>query len=131
MDNGVIVSPSEVLVEINRRAEADLVSWATDHAGAFIAPEASWTQHFAEIQTHAPHWFSGTGRHDADPFVVAQAKASGLIVVTYEGKKFSGEPAKISTVKRSMPHICAAMKVDVASIVEVLDHLGVVLRDAS
>jgi hypothetical protein len=81
----------------------------------------------AEIQKQAPHWFEGTGTHDADPFVVAQAKACGLIVVTYEGQKFSGETAKISTYRRSMPHICAAMSVEVASIVEVLDHLGVKL----
>ena len=127
MDDGIIVSPSEVLEEIKRRADVDLYAWANDHAGAFLAPEAGWNQHMAEIQTHAPHWFVGTGTHDADPFVVAQAKASGLIVVTYEGQKFSGETAKISTYKRSMPHICSAMGVDVASIVDVLDHLGVQL----
>ena len=108
MDGGVIVSPSEVLNEIKRRGDPGLYSWANDRATAFVAPEQSWIQHFAEIETHAPHWFDGTGTHDADPFVFAQAKASGLIVVTYEGLKFSGSPAKISTYKRSMPHICSA-----------------------
>ena len=127
MDNGVIVSPSEVMEEIRRRADADLYSWTRDHEGAFLPPDASWNEHFAEIERQAPHWFAGTGNHDADPFVVAQARASGLIVVTYEGQKFSGETAKISTYKRSMPHVCAATEVEVATFIEVLDYLGLKL----
>ena len=100
------------------RGEATVHShdWAHDRSAAFLPPDASWAPHFAEIQLHAPHWFQGTGTHDADPFVVALAKHERLLVVTYEGKKFSGDPAKISTVKRSMPHICRAVGVDVADI---------------
>ena len=127
MVSGVIVAPSEVLVEIEKRADPDLYEWANDRAAAFLPPDPSWTLHFAEIEQHAPHWFAGTGTHDADPFVVALAKAEGLTVVTYEGQKFSGELSKISTYKRSMPHICAAMKVNVADVTDVLEHLGVVL----
>jgi hypothetical protein len=127
MIDGIVVSPSEVLEEIKRRGDVSLYDWAHDRSLAFLPPSASWTPHFAEIQHHAPHWFEGTGTHDADPFVVALAKQERLVVVTYEGKKFSGEPAKISTIKRSMPHICKAVGVDVADIAEVLEHLGVVL----
>lgn len=127
MDDGVVVSPSEVLEEIKRRGDAALYEWARDRSQAFLPPDTSWGRHLAEIRRHAPHWFEGTGSHDADPFVVALAKQEGLLVVTYEGKKFSGEPAKISTVKRSMPHICRAVGVETADITEVLEHLGIVL----
>jgi hypothetical protein len=51
----------------------------------------------------------------------------GITVVTYEGQAFSGDPAKISTLKRSMPHVCASVGVGVATIFDVLDHLGIVL----
>jgi hypothetical protein len=128
MDDGVIVSPSEVLEEIKRRGDADLYDWARERTTAFLPVDATWTPHFAEIRKHAPHWFAGTGTHDADPFVVALAKEAGLVVVTYEGQKFSGEPAKISTYKRSMPHVCAAVGVNVADLTEVLEHLGVEFR---
>jgi hypothetical protein len=127
MEDGVIVSPSEVLEEIRRRGDIDLYDWANDRSTAFLPPDATWAPHFAEIQIHAPHWFTGTGSHDADPFVVALAKRQSLTVVTYEGKKFSGDPAKVSTLKRSMPHVCRAIGVKVADLTEVLEHLGVVL----
>lgn len=52
---------------------------------------------------------------------------SGLPVVTYEGQLFSGNPASVRTQKRAMPHVCAQAGVTVATMFDVLDHLGVVL----
>ena len=127
MDDGVILSPSEVQVEIRKRADGDLPAWATAHETAFLPPQASWNAHIGTIQAYAPHWFEGTGTHDADPFVVAMALDLGIEVVTYEGQAYSGEPAKISTYRRSMPHVCAEVKVEVATVFDVLNHLGVVL----
>jgi Domain of unknown function (DUF4411) len=86
------VAPSEVLVELDKKAGDDLHVWASAHSGGFIAPEPPWIAHFGTIQGYAPHWFDGTGNHDADPFVVALALVQSLPVVTYEGQLFSGIP---------------------------------------
>jgi hypothetical protein len=55
------------------------------------------------LRLHAPHWFVGTGQHDADPFVVAMAIEEGVPVVTYEGIAFSGDPARVRTQRCAMP----------------------------
>jgi Domain of unknown function (DUF4411) len=87
MTDGVVASPSEVLVELGRRAGDPLHTWALNYPMAFVAPDISWSQHLATLQGHAPHWFAGTGQHDADSFVVAMAMAKRLPVVTYEGSR--------------------------------------------
>lgn len=127
MDRNVVVAPSEVLVELGKKSGDALHVWASRHAVGFVPPEASWVAHFAAIQAYAPHWFEGSGQHGADPFVVAMALVSGLPVVTYEGQLFSGNPASIRTQSRAMPHVCAQASVRVATMFDVLDHLGVVL----
>jgi hypothetical protein len=127
MDGGTLIAPSEVLVEIDRKAGDDLHAWAVTHNTAFCPPEPTWSAHFGTLEAYAPHWFTGTGKHEADPFVVAMALVEGLPVVTYEGRAFSGEPARVRTQNRGMPHVCASVGVEVATMVDVLDHLGVVL----
>ena len=127
MTNGVVVSPSEVLVELGKRSGDPLHNWAVKFPAAFVPPAASWSAHLAVVQTHAPHWFAGTGQHDADPFVVAMAMEEHLPVVTYEGVAFSGNAASVRTTRRSMPVVCALVSVQVATMFDVLDHLGVVL----
>jgi hypothetical protein len=62
MDRSVIVSPSEVQVEIVRRADPDLPAWIAGHQAAFRPPEPSWNAHFGTIQAYAPHWFAGRAR---------------------------------------------------------------------
>ena len=74
----------------------------------------------------APHWFEGTGEHDADPFVVAMALDHGVPVVTYEGVAFSGNAAHVRTHRRSILHVCALVGIPTVTMVDVLDHLGVV-----
>jgi hypothetical protein len=127
MDDGVVIAPSEVLVELAKKAGDDLHTWANGHGAAFCAPDPSWLEHFGTLEAYAPHWFAGTGKHDADPFVVAHAMVEGLPVVTFEGVAFSGEPARVATQKRAMPHVCASVGVEVATMFDVLDHLGVEL----
>jgi hypothetical protein len=127
MTNGAVISPSEVLEELEKRAGDPLHTWAVQFRPAFLPPTAAWPAHLATVQTHAPHWFAGTGQHDADPFVVAMAMEEHLPVVTYEGVAFSGNAASVRTARRSMPHVCALVGVQVASMFDVLDSLGVVL----
>lgn len=127
MKENVVVSPSEVLEELSRRAGDPLHTWAAQFQAAFWSPEESWRPHLAAVKMHAPHWFEGTAVHVADPFVVAMAMEERLPVVTYEGIAFSGDAARVRTARRSMPHVCALVNVRVASMFDVLDHLGVVL----
>jgi Domain of unknown function (DUF4411) len=127
MAKGQVVAPSEVLVDIEVRAGDALHTWLKVFDNAFVPPEASWAAHIETLRGHAPHWFAGTGRHEADPFVVAMAMEARLPVVTYEGQAFSGDPARIRTQRRSMPHICALVDVPVATMFDVLSYLGVVL----
>lgn len=126
MDQGIVASPSEVLVELSKKTGDALHVWATKRTAGFTPPDASWSTHFATISAYAPHWFTGT-QHGADPFVVAMALVQGLPVVTYEGQLFSGNPASVKTQRRAMPHVCASAGVPVATMFDVLDHLGVVL----
>lgn len=127
MTDGVVVAPSEVLVELSRRSGDPLHTWAQGYPAAFVPPAASWLPHVATLQAHAPHWFTGTGQHGADPFVVAMALDAGLPVVTYEGQAFSGNPARVATQRRAMPHVCALVSVPVLTMFDVLDHVGLVL----
>lgn len=127
MDDGDCVAPSEVLVELSKRSGDPLHTWAKGHQTAFLPPLASWQPHLTAIQAFAPHWFSGTGKHDADPFVVAMAMDLGLPVVTYEGRAFSGSPASVATVKRSMIVVCAQFHVPVMLPGDVLVQLGTTL----
>jgi len=104
-----------------------LHQWTLPHQAAFAPPAQSWQAHIGVIQGHAPHWFAGTGNHDADPFVVAMAMEEQLPVVTYEGLAFSGNAARVGTQRRAMPHVCALVNVQVLTMFDVLHHLGVVL----
>ena len=65
MDRGVVASPSEVLVELSKKAGDALHTWALGHPAAFVAPEASWIPHVGAIRPYAPHWFDGAGRDEA------------------------------------------------------------------
>lgn len=66
---------------------------------------------------------AGSGRRDsADPFVIAEARARGLTVVTYEGRSFSGVPTR--RWERSMPGICQRFSVPCRTLPEALAMLG-------
>ncbi len=127
MLDGIVVAPSEVMTELEVRAGDSLHQWVKQFDGAFIPPEVSWSPHMETVRGHAPHWFAGTGEHDADPFVVPMAMEHGLPVVTYEGVAFSGDAARVRAQRRGMPHVCALVHVPVLLMVDVLDHLGVVI----
>ena len=59
--------------------------------------------------------------------MVTMGLVHGVPVVTYEGQLFSGNPASVRTQRRAMPHVCAQAGVRVATMFDVLDHLGVVV----
>ena len=100
------ISPSEVLFEIEKRAGDDLHEWILPFAETFVPPVDEWRPHMETVRQHAPHWFTGGSRHEADPFVVALALHGGLPVVTYEGRAFSGDAARVRRYNRSILHVC-------------------------
>jgi Domain of unknown function (DUF4411) len=61
-------------------------------------------------------------RDGADPFVIAEARVRSFVVVTYEGRSFSGVPTK-NWAKR-MPGICQHLGVECRTLPEGLASLG-------
>jgi hypothetical protein len=61
-------------------------------------------------------------RHGADPFVIAEARARGFTVVTYEGRSFTGVPTR--NWSRTMPGICQRLSVPCRTLPEALTMLG-------
>ncbi|HTX79385.1 MAG TPA: DUF4411 family protein [Longilinea sp.] len=112
--DGVIVSPIAVYVEINKGKD-DLARWAKNQRDTlFIEPDDLVNTALHQIADFAneryldAHWirdFLG----GADPWVVAQAKAHNLIVVTMEGQKTTEEIDKSTNRvhgKIKIPNMC-------------------------
>src|SRR5262245_44258556 len=101
MSYGLVLARREGLRDIQRRTDA-LAGWAKDRP--FVDPFEGVQRRVGELQAQ---WavFSNPGRNDADPWVIALAEEVGWAVVTYEGRQFSGAPARPSRQPR-MPEIC-------------------------
>jgi hypothetical protein len=97
----------------------DIAAWTKRRGRLFIDPDEAVQRSVGSIYA----LFSGAGRRDgADPFVVAEAKARGFTVVTYEGRTFSGVPTR--HWERSMPGICQHVGVPCCTLPEALTMLG-------
>ncbi len=118
MDSGHIISPREVFNEIKEKDD-DIFEWARRRVECFVDP-------IPDVQGMVDGIYSSfrnpTGRNRGDPWVVAEAKARGLTVVTYEGRTFSGVPTK--RWDRSMPGICHHHGVPCITLPEALQRLG-------
>ena len=90
MDSGHIISPREVFNEIKEKDD-DIFEWARLRVGCFVDP-------VPDVQGMVDGIYSSfrnpAGRNKGDPWVIAEATARGLTVVTYEGRTFSGVPTK-------------------------------------
>jgi hypothetical protein len=120
MEDGRIVSPRAVHREIQQRTDA-LAGWARNRR--FVDPNERVQRLVGQLQVQFPEVFSTPGRNDADPWVIALAQADGLTVVTYEGRQFSGAPARRSRFPK-MPEICATLGVSCVNPSEALNQLG-------
>jgi hypothetical protein len=77
-----------VLRELHRGGD-DLHDWAKDLPG-FVCPATDEElATVGEIAVAHPDWVRGAV-NEADPFVIAHAKADGLVIVTEEGRKGPG-----------------------------------------
>jgi hypothetical protein len=132
-DEGVIVSPIAVHLEITKGKD-DLAQWTrSQNSKLFIEPDASVNAALRQIADFTngrysdDHWirdFLG----GADPWVIAQAKAHNLIVVTMEGSKTTEEIDKITKRIRGkikIPNMCAHFGVGCISTFDLLRKLRI------
>jgi hypothetical protein len=118
--DGRIVVPREVLKELERKDD-DVFAWVNKHSGVGIDPSAEIQREAGEIFAllHYQPW----PRDAADPFVIAEARARSLTVVTYEGRTFfSGVPTK--NWAKSMRGICLHLDVPCCTLPQALHRLG-------
>lgn len=123
MEDARIISPRAVNREIQRVSDA-LAKWARERP--FVDPDERVQNLVGELQGQHPEVFSTPGRNDADPWVIALAQVEGLIVVTYEGRQFSGAPAR-RTKSPKMPEICSTLGVGCMNPSWALNELGFLL----
>jgi hypothetical protein len=86
VNDGRIICPRAVYREVTVEDD-DVASWIQAFAGLVVEPSPEVQHAVGPIQARLPN--PGT-RDGADPFVIAEAQVRELIVVTYEGRSFSG-----------------------------------------
>ncbi|MBI5130444.1 MAG: DUF4411 family protein [Rhodopseudomonas palustris] len=107
-----LVSSTLVLRECSKRSE-ELHGWLKPREAMFIMPdEAVQSQVDHIVNTYTGLVSAGKEKFQADPFVIALAKAQGYTVVTEETG--IGSLGKI-------PGVCNAMKVDCINLMHLID----------
>lgn len=121
LEDGSMISHVEVLKEIRkdgRRGDA-LYEWAQAHSDVF--KDYDWTREGRVIRGMSPMYEkfvdAKIGAHHADPWLVAQAKVRGLILVSEE-KRYNG----LETARAKIPNVCE----DAAFAVKCIDLTGLV-----
>lgn len=116
IDSGRLISPEEVLQEIQRK-EDDVAVWAKSQTQFFVPFDEHQEEHFITVMTDHALLISNTKRkHDADPFVIALAKTQGCAVITEER---SG-----SLSKPKIPDVCKALGIDCFSVLDLMRREG-------
>lgn len=119
MEDGRIFSPRMVLVELKAKDD-DVYAWAKERSALFLDPSPEVQREIGPIQGMLPN---PSVRDRADPFVMAEAKVRGFIVVTYEGTNtFTGRATKKAHEK--MPGMCRTLGIGCCIVPEALAMLG-------
>lgn len=118
-----IMLPRSVYDELHRQDD-DVSTWIASFENLKVTPGQAVQELAGEIQQHIPNSHL---RHDADPFIIAEAKHRGFTVVTYEGRSFRGVPTAPTKWARSMPGICKRFDVPCRTLPEALGQLGAVI----
>jgi len=121
IDDGRIIVPREVYRELLEQDD-DVAAWIREHEAAVVDP-------IEQVQVLAGEYFREFPdpgiRNAADPWVLAEAKHRRGIVVTYEGRRFSGVPTR--RWHRSMPGLCQHFEIDCCTLPQALSRLGLTL----
>lgn len=118
MEDGRIISPRAVYTELEQKDD-DVYKWGRQRAASFVEPTEAVQRDAGVIYADFPQ---NSLRNAADPWVIAEARARELTVVTYEGQTFSGVPT--TRWHRSMPGICGRHDVACVTLPEALGLLG-------
>ena len=106
ISSGAVVAPSSVREELRReKADHDLKSWVSDHAGIFIPFDEAQLAVVTEIVRKFPGYALGV-KNLADPQIVALGYIRGLTVLTSE--------KWVSTLANDnpkMPNVCESFGV--------------------
>lgn len=119
--NGIIVSPIAVYDELMEGNEKDeLKQWAKDNRKIlFVEPDSKVNDVYRQVveftnrRYHDQHWIREFLK-GADPWVIAQAKAHSLAVVTMEGVK------KVENINKSSGRFIGEIKIP-----NVCGHFGI------
>jgi len=119
MTDGRIVTPREVYRELIAKDD-EITAWCKQlPPHVFVDPIERVQRRVGIVYAQ----FANPGRRDgADPFVIAEAQHRGFMVVTYEGRSFSGVPTR--NWDRTMPGICKHFAVPCCTLPEALATLG-------
>lgn len=136
-ENQVIMSPYAVYRELMDGDDDELRKWTKDHHKVlFIESDSKVNEAYRQVVEFAnrryrdQHWIREFLK-GADPWVVAQAKAHSLTVVTMEGVKQAENIDKSSgrfVGKIKIPNMCGHFGIKSISTYELLRTLKVELR---
>jgi hypothetical protein len=103
-DEGLLISPREVFVEIGKKWEEDLQKWVKLHSNMFVKLDEDQFLMAQNIITKFPKLVKiNKTIPDADPFVIALAKSRGSwVVVTSENSSKNKFVPKIPDVCKSL-----------------------------
>jgi hypothetical protein len=126
--NNLIISPIAVYIEI-QKGNDELADWTKPlREQLFIEPDKSVNTELSKIADYVyvnyadQHWISDF-LGGADPWVIAQASAHHLIVVSMETQKNAEEREKLSNKIRGkikMPNICFQFGINCMTTFELL-----------
>jgi len=123
LSGGTVSSCEEIFEELKDQRD-ELYDWANGHKVAFHAPSAQTIAEFKAVMAKYPNFAAASSAHKngADPWVIAQAKVSNLIVVTDEepGKTKKTKPPKI-------PSVCEDLGLRWVSPIDFLKRVGIKL----
>jgi hypothetical protein len=115
IESGVVSASVEVKRELARQSDA-LYDWARARDGFFVEVDEPQARKVKEIVNAYPGLVKpNSTKSQADPFVIALAEVGGgdVKVVAYEGRAKANAAPKI-------PNVCAARKIQVVTLVDVL-----------
>lgn len=116
ISNRSVFSCEEVYLEIQAKDDA-LFEWVKTRKSAFLSPDDKVLAEMQVVMTRFQNFAAkGGSLNRADPWIVAQARVSGAIVVTDEQKVEKQKPTK----PPKLPNVCEAMDVKWMTPIEFL-----------
>jgi len=110
IQSGRMHASDEVLSELKKKDD-DVYAWCKERKNLWVPLDNATIQETQLILAEFPDFVkTGTGRNQADPFVIALARVNGYIVVTSEKGGSRRKPR--------IPFICTHFKVTCISLIE-------------